>query len=331
MTKRHLSAVLCAGLCVFASTSVAQDTNTQTADRPQGTNRAVDLDDTTSGTNIRASHLIGMNIENSAEKNVGEINDMVIDARERKIRYIAVTYGGFLGIGSDMHAVPFEAFTFKADPDDQADTVLVLNVTQEQLEGAKGFDENNWPNFADDEFTRSLDQRYETNRTQSSDRTTARSESRDAAGDRNTLTRRNQQDDAARTVTLDDKTAGTNIRASQLIGRNIQNSAEKNVGTVNDIVVNSRDGEVLYAAVSYGGFLGIGDELHAVPFEAFQFKTDPDDASETVLVLNVTQEQVEGAKGFDENNWPDFADKSFTGEVDKRYGVARKRDDATRN
>lgn len=75
-------------------------------------------------------------------ENVGEINDLVIDAREREIRYVAVTYGGVLGIGNEMHAVPFEAFKFKADPDDQADTVLVLNVTQAQMKGAKGFDES---------------------------------------------------------------------------------------------------------------------------------------------------------------------------------------------
>ena len=84
-------------------------------------------------------------IENSASEHVGEINDLVIDAREREIRYVAVTYGGFLGIGNELHAVPFEAFQFKADPDDPADTVLVLNVTQEEMKGAKQFDENKWP------------------------------------------------------------------------------------------------------------------------------------------------------------------------------------------
>ena len=84
----------------------------------------------------------------------------MIDAREREIRYVAVTYGGFLGIGNEMHAVPFEAFKFKADPDDPADTVLVLNVTQAQMKKAKGFDENNWPDFADADFTRDIDKRY---------------------------------------------------------------------------------------------------------------------------------------------------------------------------
>lgn len=72
--------MLCAGLCVFASTSVAEDAKIQTLDRPQDANRAADLDDQTSGTNIRASQLTGMNIENSAEENVGEINDELVES-----------------------------------------------------------------------------------------------------------------------------------------------------------------------------------------------------------------------------------------------------------
>jgi hypothetical protein len=43
-----------------------------------------------------------------------------------------------------------------------------------------------------------------------------------------------------------------------------------------------------------------------------------------VLVLNVTQHQLEGAEGFDENHWPDFADRKFTDDVDKRYGIDRR-------
>ncbi len=78
-----------------------------------------------------------------------------------------------------------------------------------------------------------------------------------------------------------------------------------------------------YAAVTHGGFLGIGNKMFAVPFEAFKFKPDPDDADETVLVLNVTQQQFEGSVGFDENSCHDFADEEFTSGLYKRYGVQR--------
>ncbi len=394
--KPTFTAILGAGLFVFTSTCVAQDAKPNTAERPQGSqpnaaertqeaqpnaagrtqgsqpnaagrvqgaNRTAGQDDQTSGTNLRLSQLLNMSIKNRENKDVGKINDMVIDASEHKIHYVVVTYGGFLGIGSEMHAVPYEAFQLKSEQDDPASTVLVLNVSQEQMEGAQGFDKNNWPNFADEEFTRSTNQRYEVQRTQGSDRQGARSETQGAAGNRDAATRRNQQDganrpgtqqgqpdgqgtrsetqgaagnrdaatrrnqqgDTARTGKQDGKSDGMHLRASKLIGKSIQNSEKENVGSIDDIVVNARNGQLRYAAVSYGGFLGIGDDLHAVPIEAIQCNTAPNDASDSVLTLNVTKEQMKGAKGFNKSNWPNFADEDFTREADQRHGIDQQR------
>lgn len=121
---------------------------------------------------------------------------------------------------------------------------------------------------------------------------------------------------------LDDKTTGPNLRASELIGMNIQNLQGENVGEVEDIVLNVESGKVNYAAVSYGGFLGIGDDLFAVPFEAFKVGKKRGE-EEYVLVLDVTEEQLEGAQGFDKDSWPNFADQKFTSELDRRYKVER--------
>jgi len=120
---------------------------------------------------------------------------------------------------------------------------------------------------------------------------------------------------------LDPKTAGANIRASQLIGMNIQNSAGESLGTVNDLVVDGNTGKVRYAAVTYGGFLGIGNKMFAVPFEAFKCRENPKNKDYHILVLDVTKKQMEGAMGFDEAHWPNFADQKFTSELYKRYGV----------
>lgn len=125
---------------------------------------------------------------------------------------------------------------------------------------------------------------------------------------------------------LDDKTTGTNIRASQLIGMNIQNPQGEDVGEINDIVLDSDSGRVRYAAVTYGGFLGVGDKLFAVPFSAFKCQADRDDPSEHVMVLNVTREQLKGATGFDQDQWPNFADRNFTSQLDRQYGIERQVD-----
>lgn len=132
------------------------------------------------------------------------------------------------------------------------------------------------------------------------------------------------QKDRSNAGALDDKTTGTNVRASELIGMNIVNFEGESLGEINDLVIDANSGRVRYAAVQYGGFLGLGDKLFAVPFEAFEVRPEADDPDNMLLVLNVNQEQLEGAQGFDDEHWPNFADPTFTSEVDKRYGVERR-------
>ncbi len=115
------------------------------------------------------------------------------------------------------------------------------------------------------------------------------------------------------------------VRASEIIGMNIYNSQGKDLGEVNDVVIDPNTGKVSYAAVTYGGFLGIGDKMFAVPWEAFQCTVDPDDSEEHRLTLNVNKSQLEGAEGFDQDNWPDFGDPNFTNDLDRRYNVDRNR------
>ena len=124
------------------------------------------LDDKTSGANVRATSLIGMNLQNSRDESIGEVKDLVIDAISGKVHYAAVTYGGFLGVGSKLFAVPFEAFRVRPNTSEftPGDYVLSLDVTKEQLDGAQGFDVDHWPDFANAGFTQELDRRYNVNR-----------------------------------------------------------------------------------------------------------------------------------------------------------------------
>ncbi len=71
--------------------------------------------------------------------------------------------------------------------------------------------------------------------------------------------------------------------------------------------------------------MGIGNKLFAVPFEAFQFRQDTARNSSPVLVLDVNKSQLEGAVGFDKDQWPNFADNDFLNDLDRRYRVDRRR------
>lgn len=115
-------------------------------------------------------------------------------------------------------------------------------------------------------------------------------------------------------------TAPLTMRASRIsgtvTGMEVENPAGEDVGRVEDLVVEMRTGKITYAAISTGGFLGIGDRLHAVPFEALQLAQRDDDH---LFILDVDRERLKNAPGFDKANWPDFADRTWAVKVDRFY------------
>ena len=123
----------------------------------------------------------------------------------------------------------------------------------------------------------------------------------------------------------DEMVMATQIRVSELVGTDIVNDADQDVGEIKDVVLDPKTGRVEYVVVTYGGFLGMGNKLFAVPFEAFKFMAEADDRDDYEAVLNVTKEQLEGDAGFDDDNWPNLADPKFAADVRRRYGVGDRR------
>lgn len=101
-------------------------------------------------------------------------------------------------------------------------------------------------------------------------------------------------------------------RASKIIGMDVVNKQGEKVGDIHDIVVDQQ-GNVSHAVVSTGGFLGIGERLHAVPWNALDRK-----AGEQKVVLDVDRDRLRNAPGFDRNNWPNLTDQKWNQE-NQRY------------
>ena len=121
-----------------------------------------------------------------------------------------------------------------------------------------------------------------------------------------------------------DKVRGPVVRASQIAGMDVHNREGKTLGTVYDIVIDAHTGRVRYAALSYGGFMGFGDTLVAVPWGAFTLQ-DIKGRNEYNLVLHATEDQIKSAHGFDENDWPDLANRKLAKELDAHYGIERRK------
>ncbi len=82
--------------------------------------------------------------------------------------------------------------------------------------------------------------------------------------------------------------------SSDLIGKLVKNPDGKTIGKIKDLVINWRSGGYIeYAVLSLGGFLGLGDDCFAVPWETLK-----QSGNREYFVLNVSEEHLKDASGF---------------------------------
>lgn len=108
--------------------------------------------------------------------------------------------------------------------------------------------------------------------------------------------------------------------ASDLIGMKVISEKGDSLGRIEDVVVHP-GGEPSYAVLSFGGELGLGDKLFAMPWSVLR-TIEPDKAkkdSTRSLVLPLDEKRLKAAPGFDKKNWPTMADRDWTQEVDAYY------------
>ena len=100
-----------------------------------------------------------------------------------------------------------------------------------------------------------------------------------------------------------------------VIGSNVVNAANEDLGKIEDIVLDAGAGRIAYAVLSFGTFLGMGGKFFAIPWNALHFNL-----KENRAVLNVDKKLLENAPGFDKDNWPNFADSTWGNSIYKHYG-----------
>jgi sporulation protein YlmC with PRC-barrel domain len=92
------------------------------------------------------------------------------------------------------------------------------------------------------------------------------------------------------------------LSATSITGSKVVNSAGEPLGIIKDLLIDLDDAQVAYAVLSFGGFLGLGDKLFAIPVEAFTFRDE-----DHTLILDVDKEVLKDAPGFDKDHWPEDA------------------------
>jgi sporulation protein YlmC with PRC-barrel domain len=104
-------------------------------------------------------------------------------------------------------------------------------------------------------------------------------------------------------------------RVSDMLKTTVENRHREKLGTIQDLMVGA-DGRVKYAILSHGGFLGIGDVLIPIPFEAL--KTVGDEAT---TVLDIDKQTLEKALNFDSKTWPNFSAAEWEEKIDRYFAA----------
>ena len=104
--------------------------------------------------------------------------------------------------------------------------------------------------------------------------------------------------------------------ADTLLGEKVVNAQDEELGDIKEIMLDMLTGQVAYAVLAFGGFMGMGEKLVAVPWQALHL-----DTANKRFVLNVDKQRLKTAPGFDKDAWPDMADTQWAGTVHGFYGT----------
>lgn len=107
-------------------------------------------------------------------------------------------------------------------------------------------------------------------------------------------------------------------RLDHLIGRTVRDSEGKKLGNIADLVLDETNSSISYAVLSYGGFLGFGDKLFAVPLSEFHMNPE-----KGTCTLDIRKAYLEDAPGFPKDQWPNMADENWARRIETFYREGR--------
>lgn len=299
----------------------------------------------------KASDLIGMTVKNYQDEKLGKVEEIAVDVESGRVVQVILSSGGLIGIADTLTAVPPGALHH-----DVAQKILHLDVDKARLKAAPKFETAKWdegtqsnrlytvyayygqePYFVatrneaglssvelkeaaalprnldgtintdgpktvekvrNEEIARNLNENYDSKSTRNPDGTWSRAYHPNGRAPNS------------------DCSLGYVQKASKVIGTPVKNLQDEKLGDVNNIMVDLASGRIVAVIISAGGFLGMGDELSAIPPTALRYTPDHES-----LQLDTTKEALSRAPHFKSNQWPDFNQPTYASGVYRAYNV----------
>ena len=300
----------------------------------------------------KASELIGMTVKNYQNEKIGRVDDLAVDVESGRIVQVIVSTGGFLGIGDSLTAVPpgvlhhdvankvvhLDVSKEKLKGAPKFDTAKWDEGTESNrvMETYAFYGEQ--PYFMADhdafrisntdvnhvvELPRNQDGTINTDRSRAVDKVRSAELASSVEENSNTISTRNPDGTWTREryangngATAPGAGLGFVQKASKLMGTAVKNRQDEKLGKVENFMVDLAAGRIVAVIISSGGFLGMGDELSAVPPSALRF-----DAEHATLQLDASKEMLAGSPHFKANEWPDLSQPGYVGGVYRAYKV----------
>lgn len=231
----------------------------------------------------KSTDLIGKNVTNSGGDNLGEIEEIVVDPNSGRILYGVLSFGGFLGMGDKLFAIPWQALQLSGD-----NKAFTLNVDKDRLKSAPGFDKSQWPNFADEQWATNTHKYY--NQTPYWQSKTAK----EAADYRERW----------------NLPATAWQKCSDLCGKDVVDARNEDTGELENCVIDPDGGRLIYGVVTFR------DKFFAVPWGALTLSKDAKQ-----LALNVNNDRLTDTISFGKDNWPNMADERWAKETFSYYRI----------
>ncbi|MFC5504347.1 MULTISPECIES: PRC-barrel domain-containing protein [Hyphomicrobiales] len=120
------------------------------------------------------------------------------------------------------------------------------------------------------------------------------------------------------TFSTSESTVSSNplIAGARVAGTEVYNTAGEHLGEIYDVMLDKKTGKVAYAIMSFGGFLGLGEKYHPIPWSVLDF--DPERGG---YVVPMTKDKLEAAPMYDSQGEPDWDDRTYGKRVHDYYGT----------
>ena len=115
-------------------------------------------------------------------------------------------------------------------------------------------------------------------------------------------------------MAYEERETGNLIGSDKVEGTAVYGADNQRIGSIERVMIDKIGGKVAYAVLGFGGFLGMGDKLFAIPWQALELDTE-----DHAFILDVDAERLKQAPGFDKDHWPTMADEQWATQIHDYY------------